>query len=64
MKKLYDKMKKVEIKGNLFFTIVALVTVIYGALSIKIMNKSFSVVEDNGVEIRIPEKVLLGAPSG
>ena len=63
MKDLYNKMKNIKIKGSLFFTIIALVSVVYGALSIRIMKGSFSVVENNGIEIRIPSKVLLGAPT-
>ena len=51
-------MKKVEIKGSLFFTIIALVVVMYGALSMRIMNSSFSAVEAEGIEIRIPKRPL------
>lgn len=64
MKDLYNKIKNIKIKGSLFFTIIALVTVVYGALSIKIMNNSMSIIDANGVDIQMPTQVLLGAPSG
>ena len=66
MKNLYKKMKKVKVKGSIFFSTIALAAIVFGSISVRMFKNAYSMIqpEPSGIEIITPSKVILGSPSG